>query len=54
MLSTSLQYELWIYPGTFCGICAPHKLPSNPQKYIETNKGVSLLLSNYLIHSQLF
>ena len=51
MLSTSLQYELWIYPGTFCGICAPHKLPPNPQEYvIGTNKGVSLISINYLIH----
>jgi len=24
-----LQLEFWIYPGTFYGICAPHKLPSN-------------------------
>jgi hypothetical protein len=24
-----LRLEFWIYPGTFYGICAPHKLPSN-------------------------
>jgi hypothetical protein len=50
---TNLQYELWIYPGTFYGICAPHKLPSNHQEYNRTNKGVSIASNNYLIHWQL-
>ena len=26
---TYLLLEDWIYPGTFYGICAPHKLSSN-------------------------
>jgi len=42
-----LQLEFWIYPGTFYGICAPHKLPSNHIKNNRTNKGVSII-SNQL------